>query len=494
MIKPLIVALLVCPGAVPARAAGYGIEEKVSLERSITDKVQQISVPFLGTTEFLVWTDVTVDLDPTTTKTEDTTKPDPNYKMPDIPTDLNDGMPGVEGEFLPVELQSKMPDSIKIALAGRPIIRSMENTMKLPKASIKSVRIRIVVPNSNPEIAKRIEALQTFLTDVVPIAKANGDSLDITAMAYQRDPIDRFLYWKDKLGTTVFWAFGALVVTIFLFGPVRGFMNRLAGTMENFEIKTTSSVKELIEQKETAQKALLPGGGPAGLLGGPGGKVDDSVPFSFIRADNMTKVLWTLEGADAPTISVVAAHLAPDLSSQLIAALEPDKQKEVLLQLSAPQSVDKEIITQLHQQLKQQVESVVGGVDHILNILDQQPPDKQQALLEELRTDKPDVVEKIQGRLLTLDKVFKLPKAALQNILYEGYKQRITLGIILKTLPKEQQQAGLGALPESLTRVVSDEMNLPSTGAQVDTERRKFMALVRNLEKAGKVTFQKATA
>lgn len=483
MVKNTRVAALFWLAPALALAAGFGIEEKVSLEKSITDKVQQVAVPFLGTSEFMVWTDVTVDLTQTTTQTTDTTKPDPSYKV-EIPQ-AETGMPGVDEEFLPSELQSKIPDSLKIALAGRPIIRSMENSMKLPQASIKSVRIRMVVPSRIP--ADRIKTLQSTLEQLVPIAPARGDALEISPIAFQRDPIERFLYWKDRLGTTVFWAFATLMVTGFMFGPVRSFLNRLAGTMENFEIKTTSSVKELIEQKEAKEKALT--GGPAGLLGGPGGKPGEEAPFGYIRAENMTKLLWTLEAADAPTIAVVAAHLAPDLSSQLIASLEPDRQKEVLLQLASPQSVDKEIIVQLNAQLKAQMESVVGGLDHILNILDQQPPDKQAALLEELRTDRPDVVENIQGRLLTLDKVFKLPKANLQGILWEAYRQRITLGILLKPLQKDLQQAGLAALPETLTRVVADEMNLPSTPAQLDTERRKFMALVRNLEKAGRVSF-----
>lgn len=502
MRKILVAALLLCLGQAPglsgveaAFGAGYGIEEKVAIEKSITDKVQQIAVPFLGTSEFLIWTDVTVDIPATQNTNTDLTKSgkdaDPNWQEP-VLTKPDDSMPGIEGEFLPTELQSKMPETLKLALAGRPILRKLTSDMKLPVATIKSVRIRMVVPKSTPDIEKRRKDLEEFLTAVVPIAPARGDSLEITSLAYQRDPIERFVYWKDRLGPSIFWAFALMLGTAFMFGPVRGFMNRLAGTMENFEIKTTSSVKELIEQKEAKEKALT--GGPAGLLGGPGGKPGEEAPFSFVRSDNMNKVLWTLEGADAPTVAVVAAHLAPDLSSQLIAALEPDKQKEVLLQLSAPQTVDKEIVSQLHTQLKAQVESVVGGVDHILNILDQQTPEKQQALLEELRTDKPEVVEKIEGRLLTLDKVFKLPKAQLQGILWEGYRQRITLGIVLKTLAKEQQAAGLAALPETLTRVVTDEMNLPSSAAQVDTERRKFMALVRNLEKAGKVTFAKANA
>ena len=496
MRKFSVATALLCLGSllsgVEAFAVGYGIEEKVAIEKSITDKVQQIAVPFLGTQEFLVWTDVVVDLPQTENTSKDLTQSgkdaDPNWKEPKIVAQ-DSSMPGIEGEFLPTELQAKMPEELKAALAGRPILRSLTNTMKLPVASIKSVRIRIVVPNTVQDIDNRIKALNDFLTDVVPIKKMNNDSLDITKMGYNRDPVERFIYWKDKLGPTILWAFVAMMGTIFVFGPVRIFMNRLVGTLENFEVKTTSSVKELIEQKETKEKAMIAAaGGPAGLLTGPGGKPEDQ-PFGYIRADMMPKLLWTLEGADAPTIAVVAAHLAPDLSAQLIAQLPPDKQKEVLLQLSSPQSVDREIVTQLNTQLKAQVESVVGGIDHILNILDQQTPEKQKALLEELRGDKPDVVEQIQGRLLTIDKIFKLPKSALQGVLYEAYKQRITLGVIIKPLSPDLRQTALAALPETLTRVVSDEMSLPSSPAQLDTERRKFMALVRNLEKSGRINF-----
>jgi len=483
IVRKIAIGALFCLTAGAVYGAGLGIEEKVSLEKTLTDKIQQIAVPILGTSEFLVWADIAVDLK-VANITKETTTPDPSYKIqtPELPQ-----MPGVETEFLPPELQQKIPDSLRIALSGRPIIQQMENSMQLPTDYIKKVRVRMMVPSTIPK--SRTDDLQKALEVMIPIQKARGDELQIDQITFQRDPVERFLYWKDRLGPTVFWAFAMMVMTAFLFGPTRIFLNRVAGTMENFEIKTTSSVKELIEQKEA--KALP--GGPAGLLGAPGvpGKPGEEAPFNYIRADNLNKVLWTLEGADAATIAVVAAHLAPDISSQLIAQLEPDKQKEVLLLLSSPQSVDREIVNQLNAQLKTQVESVVGGVDHILNILDQQPPDKQQALLEELRADKPEIAEKIVGRLLTIDKVFRLEKAQLQGVLWEAYRQRITLGIVLKTLAKDLQQIGLAALPETLTRVVADEMNLPSTPAQVDTERRKFMALVRNLEKSGRISFAK---
>src|SRR5262245_6187023 len=125
MRKPLIVGLLVCLGAASSFAAGYGIEEKVALEKSITDKVEQIAAPFLGTSEFKVWTDVSVDFPETANKTEDLTKTgkdaDPSWKEPVMP-EIDNNMPGIEGEFLPTELQFKMPESVKAALMNRPIL------------------------------------------------------------------------------------------------------------------------------------------------------------------------------------------------------------------------------------------------------------------------------------------------------------------------------------------------------------------------------------
>lgn len=483
--KTLAWGVLLCLSAAGAAiAAGLGVEEKVAIEKTLTDKIQQIAVPFLGSEKFLVWADVTLNL---AVKNISKSEPEPSPKFKEIEK-TDDSLPGVDEQFIPEELRTKINPAL---LGSRPIIQNLENTMQLPKDYIAKVRVVMKVPTTTPP--ERIAELKKALEKMIPISDTRGDELSIDAMAFYMDPMEKLIYYKNEFGTAAFWGMAILIMTIFLFGPTRIFLDRMAGTLENFEIKTTGSMKELIEQKGGGAAALA--GGPAGLLGGPEAKkVDDSIPFSFVNALNLTKVLWTLEGADAPTISVVAAHLAPDLSSQLIAQLEPEKQKEVLLLLASPQSVEKDIITQLHQQLKVQVESVVGGVDHILMILDQQSPDKQQVLLEELRADKPDIVQKIEGRLLTLDKVFKLEKAGLQGLLWEAYRQRITLGVILKTLPKEQQQTGLSALPETLTRVVADEMNLPTSKAQTETELRKFMTLVRNLEKTGKVTFPAAKA
>lgn len=473
------------------QATDLGIQERVILEKALQEKIQGITQKLLGNNEFLVWVDLQVNFEMTQQmKNVSTPQKDPN--APAAPPEAETpepSLPGISEAFLPAELK---PAPFKPVVSMQPIIQEMAQTLKLPAAYIQRIKVRILVPTNTDQI--KVVDLKRILPLLVGMDRVRGDELIVESVPFRKDPVEAFLYWKDKLNPMVFWVFGLLMVTIFLFGPVRSFLNRFARSMETFTIegRLTAAMPGPLNVQATALQGQLPmetlrqlPGQAQGFLEGK--TEGEESPFAFINADNINKVSWILSEADPPTLATVAAYLPPDLSSQFLKTLPPEKSREVLLLLSSPQTVDPAVIKSLNDQLKAQADSVIGGVDQILQIMDQQSAQSQEAFLEELRAQRPDIVEEIQRRMLTLDKVARLERTTLQNVLWEAYRQRISLGLVFKGLPAQAQAACMAALPATLVRIVQDEFKQPANAAQQEAERKRFMQVVRNLEKTGRI-------
>lgn len=473
-------------------ATDLGIQERVILEKTLQEKIQGITQKLLGNNEFLVWVDLQVNFEMTQQmKNVATPQKDPNAPAPPPQAETPEpSLPGISEAFLPAELK---PAPFKPVVSMQPIIQEMAQTFKLPTAYVQRIRVRVLVPTDTDQI--KVVDLKRLLPLLIGMERVRGDELIVESVPFRKDPMEAFLYWKDRLNPMVFWVFGLMMVTIFLFGPVRSFLNRFAHSMETFTIegRLTAAMPGPLNVQATSLQGQLPmealrqrlPGQAQGLLEGK--TEGDEAPFSFITADNINKVSWILTEADPPTLATVAAYLPADLTSQFLATLPSEKSREVLLLLSSPQTVDPAVIKNLNDQLKAQAESVIGGVDQILQIMDQQPAEAQEAFLEELRVQRPDIVDEIQRRMLTLDKVARLERATLQNVLWEAYRQRIPLGIVLKGLPAQAQAACMAALPATLVRIVQDEIKQPANTAQQETERKRFMQVVRNLERAGRI-------
>ncbi|MBI4055573.1 MAG: hypothetical protein HY402_05510 [Elusimicrobia bacterium] len=488
----LLVPLGWSDGRAALSAPGFGIEERIALEKVVKENVSEVTEKILGSNDFIVWVDIVTDLE----LSQETR----NVRSPTTRREVERGsveLPGFAQEFLPSSLKPQKGD------AASPIVEQVAQTLKIPSNIIKQIRIRLLLPQGLE--SQRIADLRRILPPLVGLLPDRGDEFLVENVNFRQDPIEAFFYWKDHLNPLVFGILGLAVLTLFLFGPVRRFLNHIARSMETLSIRgegqflTRSAVSinrpEMPVLNAQAEREIGVGASPRGLL--PGGEPEgeaDGKPFGFIHAQNLNKVLMVLKQENnVQAMAAVVAYLTPELSSQFLAQLDTDRQRQIMLMLSSPKPLNPNAIRALHERLKAQVDYIVGGAEQLLQIMDEQSMEQQQVLLEELRGDRPEVVQEIERRMLTIEKIFQLEPTVLQVVLWEAYRQRVALGIFFRILSKDLQKKALEILPEGLSRVVRDEMNAPlPAAAQQDRVRKQFLQVARALEKEGRFTLPAA--
>ncbi|MBI4249794.1 MAG: hypothetical protein HY611_09860 [Elusimicrobia bacterium] len=488
-----LAGLSLLPALCRELGATLGVEERILLENALTEKVRGVTQKLLGNEDFLIWVKITVDFN-MTQETRSVVEPleGKTGKTDEKNPGADQAMPGITQTFLPQEFRQEA-GGVKAGV--QPLTQQIAQTVKIPSDYVKSMSVRIIVPKAVTD--EKIEDLKKVLPMLIGLEAARGDGLAIERIAFRRDSWEQFLYWKNNLNPFVFWVFGLLMLTAFLFGPVRTFLNRFAQSAENFSVegRIGGNLPPLQIQQGFNEMRQLPqagaGGGPT-LGGGAAGLLEQkdgaASPFAFVNADNISKLSLVLAEADAQILATVAAYLPANISSKLLDSLSPEMQREVFILLSSPRTISPEAVVDLSRQLENQVKSIVGGVDQILLIMDTQAAEKQGAMMEEMRIEHPELVEDIQRRMLTVEKIIGLDKNTLQSVLWEAYRQRVALGTVFKGLTKDLQTTAMAALPEALHRVLADELNRQSSAAQQEAERKRFMQVVRGMEQSGRIT------
>jgi flagellar motor switch protein FliG len=122
----------------------------------------------------------------------------------------------------------------------------------------------------------------------------------------------------------------------------------------------------------------------------------------------------------------VLSILSSKKACEAIAAL-PDKiQGEVIMRMAHLERVDKQVLLEIENVLKEQLESVgfeegrqIGGVDVVANILNQMDKTLESELLNKIEESNPELAYRIKQLMFTFEDLIQIDDKSMQVILKE---------------------------------------------------------------------------
>src|SRR5690348_8204386 len=95
-------------------------------------------------------------------------------------------------------------------------------------------------------------------------------------------------------------------------------------------------------------------------------------PFSYINEETVKRLsyLFILRKEEPWLIAVVASYLRPDYARQMISALPVEMQAKVALEALTLRQVTREQVIAIDQDIRENVEFVVGGMERLTAMLD----------------------------------------------------------------------------------------------------------------------------
>jgi flagellar motor switch protein FliG len=217
-------------------------------------------------------------------------------------------------------------------------------------------------------------------------------------------------------------------------------------------------------------------------------------PFDAVRKTDPSQLLNFLQGEHPQTISLVLSYLQASQASQIISSLPQNVQTEVSRRIAQMDRTSPDIIKEVEGVLEQKLSSVVtneyasaGGIDSIVNILNQVDRGTEKNILDNLETDNPDLAEEIRQKMFVFEDITVLSDQAIQQVVRQIDTDELALA--LKTASDEVKDKMLGNMSQRASEMLEEDMEYmgPVRVREVEEAQQSIVNVIRQLEDSGEI-------
>lgn len=218
-------------------------------------------------------------------------------------------------------------------------------------------------------------------------------------------------------------------------------------------------------------------------------------PFHFLRNSDPSEIASFIEDEHPQTIALVLTHLRPEQSSVILKQLDPDLRAEVVKRVALMDRTTPDIIAEVENILESKISSLArsqeystsGGIDATVKILNQVDRGTEQAILEILEDENPDLADEIRRKLFTFEDIINLEDRAVQRVLREIDSKKLALA--LKTANDDLKEKIFANMSQRAGEMLREDMEFlgPVRLKDVEEAQQEIVNTVRRLEEDGEI-------
>ncbi|WP_404330214.1 flagellar motor switch protein FliG [Mesobacillus maritimus] len=217
-------------------------------------------------------------------------------------------------------------------------------------------------------------------------------------------------------------------------------------------------------------------------------------PFNLARRSDPNQLLNILQHENAQTIALVLSYLDAGQSSQILSQLPPEKQAEVARRIALMESTSPEIINQVEQILERKLTATgsrdytsTGGVEAVVQVLSKVDRGTEKAILTELESEDPELVEEIKKRMFVFEDIVSLDTRSIQRVLREIEDSDLTYA--LKVASEEVQNVLYRNMSTRRAETLREEIAFmgPVKLKDVEDAQARIVTMIRSLEEKGEI-------
>lgn len=209
------------------------------------------------------------------------------------------------------------------------------------------------------------------------------------------------------------------------------------------------------------------------------------------------KLLNTIQGEHPQTIALILAYLPAERASVILSELSPEVQSDVVRRLAnlergSPEALQR-LETILHTKLAsftsgtKTKEVRVGGIDSVVDMLNQVEQDTERTVLEGVGEQDPELAEEIRKRMFTFDDITRLDDRSVQRVLREVDIRELAMA--LKGASELAKDMVFRNMPKRATAMLKEEIEFlgPVRARDVEEAQQKVINVIRQLEDSGEI-------
>ena len=187
-------------------------------------------------------------------------------------------------------------------------------------------------------------------------------------------------------------------------------------------------------------------------------------PFEFVRKTEPSQLLNFIQDEHPQTIAMILSYLSATQASIVLGALPPEKQADVARRIAQMDRTSPDIIKEVERVLERKLASlvnqdytIVGGIDAIVNILNNVDRSTEKHIMESLEIEEPELADEIRKKMFVFEDILLLDDRAIQRVLREV--DNADLELALKSSTEEVQNVIFRNLSKRLAEMIKEDMD-----------------------------------
>jgi flagellar motor switch protein FliG len=222
------------------------------------------------------------------------------------------------------------------------------------------------------------------------------------------------------------------------------------------------------------------------------------MPGEFLRASDPKVLANIIRGEHPQTMALVLSILSVKKACDVLANLPEKLQSDVVTRMAFLEKVDKRVLEEVENVLKEQLESVgvvdgrqLGGVDLVASILNQMDRTLETELLGRLEEANPDLAEKIRQLMFTFEDLIKLDDKGIQVLLKDVSSDDIA--IALKAASETIKEKIFANMSDRAGAMLREDLEAMGPVRATDAEKAqiKIAMVAKKLDAEGKIVLSR---
>jgi flagellar motor switch protein FliG len=214
----------------------------------------------------------------------------------------------------------------------------------------------------------------------------------------------------------------------------------------------------------------------------------------FLKTCDPRILANTLKSEHPQTISLVLSNMELRQATEVIGFLPTQVQSDVIVRMAHLERVDKNIIEEVENVLKEQLESIgvvegtrLGGVEVVAGMLNQMNRTMESEILESIEESHPELADKIKQLMFTFEDLLKTDDKGTQLLLKEISSEDLTLA--LKGASEALKDKILNNMSERAAKMLREDLEAmgPVRVSDVEKAQVKIAMIAKKLSEEGKI-------
>jgi flagellar motor switch protein FliG len=224
------------------------------------------------------------------------------------------------------------------------------------------------------------------------------------------------------------------------------------------------------------------------------------MPFEFLRKADSRQVLSFLQDEHPGTIALVLAYMPPGGAAMVMSGLTEALQKEVALRLATMERTSPEVIEDIESVLERKLSSVLapteltaaGGVQSLVDIINQADRATERLILEGLEQDDEELADEVRQRMFVFEDIGDLDDRSVQLILRQVDGK--DLAVALKGVRADVRDKITRNMSQRAGQNLLEEIELlgPVRLSTVEESQGSIVRVIRALEESGQLVLTRA--